>query len=189
MAHYTLIRPGGWPLGLNPSVANWQALDDRIFSLVSGDKGGAWSPVDPIIFSNVSGMQVTGEAKIRDGVVVALSGANRITLVSRQVQKEQEGQVYFPDPSSTGTWTLSITGDQFWRQSVSGSELLTIPLRIPHGAVLNSVSVEVDPADHTAVPTYPPRIQVMRIDQNGSTIPLGAGVANDTFTLSVEVYE
>lgn len=103
---------------------------------------------------------------------VLLTGGRNVTLNSRSITRVMFGNVQDDkwDAIAPPSWAASAAA-----QAAPGTYLLQFELKVPHGAVLTSVTVRLTGDGlHSTAPLTLPRLTVYSLDTSGNLVSLGA---------------
>lgn len=143
MAHFSLIRPGGWATltvdggTTDPALSTFhtelETLDANLYKAVNGDEGGTWAPAAAVII-NGAGLRVDGPLSLSNvtlGAVfgnVVLTYGHSVTVNSGGHLEAQNGSASIIDGGSswtfTDTATLALTGTSSLQASSTSTVLI-----------------------------------------------------------------
>jgi hypothetical protein len=114
----------------------------------------------------LAGAAFSGAVTVAD---VTVTGTNRVKLASRSITRMQTVK---PTATVAARWDLVADGTMI--QTVDADSKLVIPLRVPHGATLTSVTVIVQAAaGHAGLPTTKASLEVVSVDDAYATTLIG----------------
>lgn len=166
MANFARVKVGGW--GANDPVDHdhWNKLDEDHVKAPNFDEGSSHSPSGDI--------EIDGDTY---GKTLKLMGDTRLGYESRTIKRSQRLVGNLGANFGYSTADLEIV------HNALGSEFI-IPLDIPHGAVLQKVSLRlVGAGGHTAgtMTCTPPKLRVQRVAQDDG-VPTDIDSVDDTTT-------
>jgi len=178
---FSRVNPTGYTND-NSTITAAQAnqLDINQSRAIDGTAGGTYTPTGQIIISGTEGIryQCTG------------AGAN-IRLGSRVITRQSTMSGI---TEGTGTWAMDI--GMTWRNATESATGLFLPLDLPDGAVLNSVTARyIGAGGHVTNPlTDPggldlamPLLQVLSVDSGGVATVVGSQLDTAVDPIDYEV--
>lgn len=177
--------------GYVPSAADWQSLATKIFRAGNGTRGGAYAPSTPVVFAT-GGFNVTGLVRIAYGGeletdVLTLPGLTnwpryadghelqKRTIVQSMLTRQSTPPEHWVADSNGAVQTISIGIQPTDRSRVVTPARMRVELDVQDSSTLKTVIFTFSvPMLRGAAPFAMPKFRVVRVDPNGSAVPLAS---------------